>query len=72
MGRQPAERAIDLSRLELDGDIEVVEEVGGGPPPPRPPLRLFAGLDEPREVPYTRHADDRIGSSQLWRAISSL
>jgi len=56
--------------VELD-EIEVVE-IDPDVPPPEPPLRLFAGLPGPAEVPYARHAPDPTGMAGFWQAISNL
>jgi hypothetical protein len=71
MARRHRDREIDLGRVFPTDDLEVLEL-----DPERsllpPPLHLFAGLDEPIELPYAHHPEDRIGSAGLWRAIASL
>ncbi len=58
---------IDLRSIAADPSVEVVERDDSLPQPSVP---LFAGLDEPPEIPYGRARDDPGGLAPIWEAVA--
>jgi len=60
---------IDLHGVKPGPEIEVLEPDPA--PAARPPVSLFAGLDEAWEAPYLRHRSDPTGLAALWEAAAN-
>ena len=67
-----AMREIPAAELRGVDGLEMITYNPADPPDPPPPVRVFAGLPEPLEVPYARASGDVAGLANLWRAIAAI